>query len=202
MSIHLDMAQLVALRDGDRSEPGMAAAQTHFGVCLECQAELERLHQRTARIRALPTLAPATDEFTVVRMRVQADRRQHMWRRGATVGLVAAAALVLTVIGRDLIAPPRLDAAEQLRSEITQSQQLEKKLHFLSPDARVMDGRTVVVVIQLEDRIAALDAQLAQASRMQEEARLVREITLWRQRVGLMNALVDVHLTNATNVGL
>jgi hypothetical protein len=85
---------------------------------------------------------------------------------------------------------------------MAQSQLLEERLHVLSPDSGVIDGRTAVVVIQIEDRIAALDAQLAQVSRLQHGAAATSELTLWRQRVGLMNALVDVHLTNASNVGL
>ena len=73
MTSHLDMAQLVALRDDDRSEPGMAVALEHFGTCLHCQSELERLHQRTARLRALPSLAPATNEFPAVRARIKSE---------------------------------------------------------------------------------------------------------------------------------
>ncbi|HEY4320583.1 MAG TPA: hypothetical protein VGM77_05325 [Gemmatimonadales bacterium] len=202
MSTHLDMAQLIALRDGDRSEPGMADTQLHFGRCLTCQAELERLHQRTARLRALPRLEPAINRFPAVRELVQVDRRQRHWRGVATIGIAAAALLVFGAIGRDLVKPARLDAADQLQSTIHESQLLEQKLHSLTPDARVIDGRTAVVVIQLEDRIASLDAQLAQTDQATARGRTGTELNLWRQRVGLMHALVDVHMTNATNVGL
>jgi hypothetical protein len=30
----------------------------------------------------------------------------------------------------------------------------------------------------------------------------MQRVELWRERVGLLNALVDVHVTNARNVGL
>jgi hypothetical protein len=202
MTAHVTMEQLLALRDGDRSEPGLAEAQRHFTSCHRCQVELDRLYQRTARLRALPTLSPATDEFPAVRQRMTLDRRQRRWRGVATVGLAAAASLVITVIGRDLLMPTRLDAEQSLRGEISRSQLLEQKLHAFNPDERVMDGRTIAVVIQLENEIASIDARLAETARLENAARVERELKLWRERVGLMNALVDAHLTRASNVGL
>lgn len=205
MTAHLTMDQLVALRDDDRSEPGHADARRHIVACSRCQVELDRLHQRTARLRALPILAPSTDEFPAVRERVTVARRQHRWRRAAQVGLAAAAAFVLALIGNDIVHPRQLgavDAHARLAGEITKSQQLEQKLQALDPDQRVMDGRTVLLVIKLEDQIANLDAQIADTAGMLHADRLEREIKLWQERVGLMNALVDVHMTKASNVGL
>ena len=43
---HLTMTQLLAVRDGDRSEPDLAEAHTHVAACEACQRELDRLHQR------------------------------------------------------------------------------------------------------------------------------------------------------------
>jgi hypothetical protein len=37
---------------------------------------------------------------------------------------------------------------------------------------------------------------------MQQRVRDEALLDLWRQRVGLMDALVNVHLTRATNAGL
>jgi anti-sigma factor RsiW len=201
MTTHLSMAQLIALRDGDRSEPGMAAALEHFATCLHCQSELERLHQRTARLRALPALAPASNEFPAVRQRITAVR-QRRTHAAASIGLAAAATLVLTLIGHDLLHPKRLDAEQMLQNEMIQSQRLEQALHQWNPDQRVIDGHTAIVVIQLENRIAELDAQLSTAARTGNAAPIENEIRLWQQRVGLMNALVEVHLTKASNVGL
>ena len=202
MSAHLTMDALIALRDDDRSEPGTGSAMQHLAACLACQAELHRLHQRTARLRALPLLAPNRNAFQVVQQRIVAERRHRRSRTIGTLGLAAAAALIIAVIGRDLVHPARLDAEQQLQTEITTSQQLEQTLHAWNPDERVMDGRTAMVVIQLEDRIANLDAELASSRKLEGRARVRRELELWHQRVGLMNALVDVHLTKASNVGL
>jgi hypothetical protein len=202
MSAHLSMEQLVALRDDDRSEPGLAEAQRHFSGCTRCQVELDRLHQRTARLRALPILVPAGNEFPAVQQRMSVERRQRHWRAAATAGLAAAAALVLTVIGRDLVHPIRLDAEQQLQTVMSKSAQLERRLRDWDSDQRVIDGQTAIVVIQLEDKIADLDARLQAAAKHVRSAPTAEELKLWQQRVGLMNALVDVHLTNASNVGL
>lgn len=201
MTAHLTMEQLVALRDDDRSEPGLAAGLEHFATCRHCQSELERLHQRTARLRALPALAPATNEFPAVHQRITVAR-QRRTRAAASIGLAAAATLVFTLIGRDLVHPGRLDAEQALQNEMSQSQRLEQELNRWNPDQRVINGHTAIVVIQLENKIAELDAQLSVAAKSGHVAPIENEIKLWQQRVGLMNALVEVHLTKASNVGL
>jgi len=202
ISAHLTMAQLIAVRDGDRSEPALAEAHQHVAACASCSSELDRLHQRTARLRALPVLTPGRNHFPAVRGLVASQRKQSLLRTAAVIGLAAAAMFVVTVIGRDLLDPPRLDAADQIATAMSSSQHLEQKLALIKPDERVIDGRTAQLVIQLEDRIADLDAQLAEVATLQRELRLQREVLLWQQRVGLMNALVDVHVTKASNVGL
>ena len=201
MTGHLTMADLLALRDDDRSEPGLAVSLEHFAGCLHCQSELERLHQRTARLRALPALAPATDEFPAVHRRITVARQRRA-RAAASIGLAAAATVVFTLVGRDLVYPKRLDAEQTLQNEVSRSQQLEQELRRWNPDERVVDGHTAIVAIQLENRIAELDARLAAATDGRDAAPIEREIKLWQQRVGLMNALVEVHLTRASNVGL
>lgn len=75
MTGHLTMEQLVAARDGDRSDPTLAAAHRHLAGCPACQGELDRLHQRTARLRALATMAPGRDHFPAVRSQPSRQRR-------------------------------------------------------------------------------------------------------------------------------
>lgn len=199
---HCTMAELVAVRDGDRSEPGFVAAHAHVDRCQQCRAELDRLHQRTARLRALARLEPDTDQFPVVMARLAADRRHIRHRIAAITGLAAAAALAITVVGADLVAPPSLDASQQLQTAMSRSQLLERTLNDYNPEQRVLDGRTIELIIQLEDRIAAVDARLQDVIHLEASKRLAAEVALWQERVGLMSALVDVHLTKATNVGL
>lgn len=202
MTAHLSMDQLIALRDDDRSEPGMGVALQHFAACGQCQLELERLHQRTARLRALPSLAPSTNEFPAVHARITVARQRRA-RAAASIGLAIAATALFTVITRDILHPRRLDAEQLLQTTMSRSQQLEQELHAWNPDHRVINGRTAIVVIQLENRIADLDARIAATAKVEQPAiRIENEIKLWQERVGLMNALVDVHFTKGANVGL
>src|SRR6266550_3479895 len=54
----------------------------------------------------------------------------------------------------------------------------------------------------LEDRIAVIDGELAQLGPSQAQARPADLVTLWQQRVELMEQLVSVHVTRAAYVGL
>lgn len=199
---HLTMKQLLAVRDNDRSEPELAEAHSHVASCESCRDELDRLHQRTARLRALPTMSPGRDHFPAVRTRWQQERRQRQIRWVSGVFTAAAAALLLSVVGRDLMNPPRLDAEQQLQTAIDASQRLEATLHAWDPARRVVDGRTARLAVVIEDRIAEVDGRLQDAARLEQHERLQRQVELWRERVGLMHALVDVHVTQASNVDL
>lgn len=199
---HLTMEQLLAVRDGDRSDPGSAEAHRHAGECAACRRELDRLHQRTARLRAMPSLTPATDQFPAIRQRLAFERRHTWQRRAGLVGLAAAAVLAITVVGGDLVAPPALDASAQLRSAMDRSTFLEQTLGAWRPDDRVIDGRTIDVVLDLEDRIAEVDARLEQAAHLRRNERLPHQLELWQERVSLMSALVEVHFTKTTNLEL
>lgn len=66
-----------------------------------------------------------------------------------------------------------------------------------------MDLVTAQVAGQLKSRIAAIDERL-QTAALPAGTRPDNDqlIELWRERVGLMDALVDVHLTGASQVGL
>jgi hypothetical protein len=55
---------------------------------------------------------------------------------------------------------------------------------------------------ELEDRIAVVDRELEVAELSEQQARDQELLKLWRERVGLLDALVDVHVTRASNAGL
>ncbi len=198
---HLTMEQLVALRDAG-SEPGSAESQAHVLTCAACAAELDRLHQRVARLRALPTLRPPRDRFAAVADRVRHDRRQRLVRRAGIGALALAASLLLAVVGRDLLAPQTAAASDQLSAVMAESATLEQALRQLRGRQQVTDGYTTRAAASLEDRIAELDHQLESAQLQASPATRNDLLPLWRERVGLMDALVDVHLTRAHNVGL
>jgi hypothetical protein len=184
------------------SEPGSAESQAHVQVCPECAAELDRLHQRVARLRALPTLRPPRDRFAAVAARVRHDRRQLYFRRTGIGALALAASLLLAVVGRDLMAPPAANASDQLTTVMAESATLEQALRQIRSSQQVTDAYTTRAAASLEDRIAELDHELESAQMQTSPATRSELLPLWRERVGLMDALVDVHLTRAHNVGL
>jgi hypothetical protein len=205
---HLTMDQLLALREPG-SEPGAAAAREHVEGCAACAAELDRLHQRVARLRALPTLGPARDLWPAVKSRRRSERRRLVLRRAGLATVALAASLAgIAVVRSDAVRPGAPPAAEQLAdgelAAVKQSSRaLENVLEAYNPQARVVDGHTARIAGVLEDRIAEVDQQL-QAAELERNAAMHRRelLQLWRERVGLLDALVDVHVTRASNVGL
>jgi hypothetical protein len=197
---HLSLDQLLEAREPGL-EPGESAARAHLAACAECQAEAARLDQRTARLRALASLRPARDRWPALEQRLRDDRRGRRRRAATWIALAAAASLGMAVGVRWFHHRPT--PAEQLAIDeaMARSRQLEQLIQSYNPDARVTDGRTVRVAGELEDRIALVDRQLEAAQMLDAGRRDAALLGLWRQRVGLLNALVDVHLTRASAVG-
>jgi hypothetical protein len=197
---HLSMETLLSLREPG-SEPGAAAAREHLDQCPGCRAELDRLHQRVARLKALPTLRPSRDRWPETAARFRAERLRRRNRQIGYVGLAAAASLVLAVIGGDH-PQPAVSASSQIPQVMERSQALESALSEFNPEGRVLDGRTASMAQELEDRIAQLDRRLQATELSRQQARDEDLLKLWRERVGLLDALMDVHVTRASNAGL
>ena len=197
---HLSMETLLNLREPG-TEPGTAAAREHLNECAQCRAELDRLHQRVARLKSLPSLRPGRDRWPETAARVRADRRR---RRGRMVGFasLAAAASVALVVSVGHLSHPAGANPDQLNQAMQRSQALESALSQYNPEGRVLDGRTAGIAQELEDRIARVDRELEVADLSPEQARDEQLLNLWRERVGLLDALVDVHVTRASNAGL
>jgi hypothetical protein len=198
---HLSLDTLVALREAG-AEPGDAAAREHLRECRFCSAELERLHQRVARLKALPALRPARDRWPQVAARVGAERRRRRSRIGGLVGLAVAASVGLVLLVGRTSGQPGSAGIREIQQAMARSQILESALNQYNPDARVLDGRTAGLAQGLEDRIARVDRELEMAELLERQARDQQLLKLWRERVGLLDALVDVHVTRASNVGL
>ena len=203
---HLTIEQLVALREPGL-EPGEQALRAHLEGCELCRGEFERLHQRVARLRALPALRPARDRWPAIQAQLAADRRA--WRRTrarriGVAGLAAAASLFLVVSlgGVRVNGPEPVAAASEITRAMERSRALEEAIEYYNPDARVLDGRTARVAQEIEDQIAVLDQELELLDVTPDRGRETRQLELWRERVGLLDALVDVHVTRASNVGL
>lgn len=197
---HLSMEALLSLREPG-TEPGVATAREHLNECPACQAELHRLHQRVARLKALPALRPSRDRWPETAARFRAERLRRRTRQVGFAGLAAAAsvALAVTVVDRP---QPVESNPNQINQVMERSQALETALSEYNPHARVLDGRTARMAHELEDRIARLDRQLEMTELSPKQARDPELLRLWRERVGLLDALVDVHVTRASNAGL
>ena len=197
---HLSMDSLISLRQPG-SEPGDAAAREHLNQCAHCQAELQRLHQRVARLKALPTLRPSRDRWPETKARFRADRRRRRTRVVGLTGLALAASVALAITVGEL-ARPADPTAEQLTQAMKRSQVLESAISEYNPAGRVLDGRTARIAGELEDRIARVDRELEVTELLRQQATDSNLLRLWRERVGLLDALVDVHVTRASNAGL
>jgi hypothetical protein len=198
---HLSMAELLALRE-PASSPGTEAGREHLAACAECRAELDRLHQRVARLKALTSLRPARDQWPVVRDRLRAERRRRQQRWIGVGGLALAASIALALVVSDLVRPKGLVASTEISEAMARSHDLEQALNSYNPDNRATDGLTARVAGELEDRIGTIDRQLEMAQMLDPQEGQRELLRLWRERVGLLDALVDVHVTRASDVGL
>lgn len=199
---HLTMDELTSLREAG-VEPGTAEARAHLATCERCRGELDRLHQRVARLRALPALRPSRDRWPVVQAQVTHARHARRMRWLGAGSLALAASVALFVVADDLFHPAPVSAEQQIHQAMRESSALEGELHRLHPDERPSDLTTAQVAGELEARIATLDQQLQQLQlQPRAPASDARTLQLWRKRAGLLDALVDVHLTHASNVGL
>jgi hypothetical protein len=197
---HPTLDALVALRESG-TEPGDAAAREHLQICPGCRAELERLHQRVARLKALPALRPARDQWPPVAARIRVERRRRRSRIAGLAGLAIAASVAMAIV---VSSSSRASgsASREIEQAMERSQALESALSRFNPESRVLDGRTAGIAQGLEDRIARVDHELEMADLLERQSREQQLLKLWRERVGLMDALVDVHVTRASDVGL
>ncbi len=191
------ISELLDLRDGE----GSAWTRSHVSECEDCQVELDRLHQRVAALKALPSYSPPRDRWPVVREALVKSRRRAGWQRAGWGAFAAAAAVALIVTARGLIGPGTPPLMAQEVTDLQQeSVQLEDILRQVEGERRVLRGVTVAVIVQLEDRIAIIDAGIATVQR--DEDRVTIELRdLWRERVTLMDQLVVTHVQQASYVG-
>lgn len=199
---HLTLEQLLAVREPGL-EPGVQGWRDHLEACEVCQAELGRLDQRVARLRALPMLKPARNRFLELQARARADRRRRIVLRSAFGALALAASIAIAVVVAPALRSPVAVAAggQELEEARTRSRELEETLTEFNPERRVLDGRTALIAASLEDRLAQIDRRLEVVNLMEPAARGSESLRLWRERVGLLDALVDVHVTRAGYVG-
>ena len=81
-----------------------------------------------------------------------------------------------------------------LQALMVESRQLESDLRSLPNEPRVVRAGTQATIVELEDRIAAIDYQLSEsASQMSPQDQEI----FWRERVRLMKSLVRLRYAQA-----
>lgn len=185
---HGTTGELLALRDGE----GSAWAREHVAACGACAAELRRLEQVRARLRALPAFHPPRERWENILPQVRQERRSRWVRSWA--GIATAAALSgLTFLA---LRPETGDVAAEraaLQRAIAQSTALEQALQAIGPDRQSLNAEAALVAAELQDRLTQVDTRLAAPELTQRR----QALELWQERAGVLSALVDVHSTRA-----
>ena len=179
-------------------------------------AERELLQAKLAR---LPDTPPPHAVWQRISAQARAEGLIRSPRFGASFkwmsGAGLAAAVVLTVLNLDATTPQRtLDAAGEqafptepaytadnravrlrtLNALMVESQQLERDLRALPAEPVVVRAGTAATIAAVEDQIAAIDYRLNYPPR--RLARAEAEL-YWRERVRLMNLLVQLRTAQA-----
>ena len=147
------------------------------------------------RLRALPAFTPPPGGWRQLDARLNARRRRYLVAGGG----FALAASVLVAVGlvslRPESAPPAVTVASgqslpAVAQLITRSQALERELSSVRPQVAVWNSGRDSRAALLEQELRRVDAQLNFADATSAER-------LWSRRVKLMNALVELHETEA-----
>lgn len=136
-----------------------------------------------AALRALPLESPDAGAWSRVASQLPAARRARTTRR-RRLALAAAAAVLLAVLAPRIAREPAPapDAQGDLPALMAESARLERMLAAASDDV-TGNASTMVLSLQIEDRVHALDAALAQPGLADGE-----RLAHWRERVELLHA--------------
>lgn len=196
--MHARLDQLLSLRDG---EPVDSRVASHVADCADCAAALAGASTLRDRLRALP---PAADEpgdgWAAVQSRLAA-RERGLRRRSHLTSLAAAASvatLALLAALRFQETPIRPAAPAQAATTVAElrarSQALEAMLAALPERPAVARGGTAVPIDTLESQVQWLDHQLSTAADAMPAPQAEQ---LWRDRVEVMNSLVQLRYVEA-----
>jgi len=153
------------------------------------------MNEWSTRLAALPDFAPPAQGWQAVlaarrRREAQASARWPLALAAATLAAAVGLGAWLQSAQRELAAAAgpvmALPVSEAIRAE---NERLEWLLATL-PEPRAMRGSTAFTLAEIEDRLAFVDDRLSRV--MLEPNAPERSERLWRERVGLMNSLVQV----------
>ena len=194
--MHADFDELNAVAAGGRP-PG-----AHLAACPECLAELARVRAVRAALAGLPAPVAPAGAWAGALARAAARRQASPARPVTPTGLAMAASLVAMLAAAILLAQapadPRLPEqpvplAEPIDGLLAENTRLEAMLAGM-PQSRTARVGTAYTVAAIEDRLALLDDRITVVS-LEPHAPEAEE-ALWRERVNLMNSLVQVQYAN------
>jgi hypothetical protein len=179
---------------------------------------MDERHVLRDSLAALPGTMPPRAVWRRIKEQAEAEglifnprsRRPSTWYMGG--GLAAAAMLVIVILpgrfeatdsateGTDFPVVPQMQAStptievNTLQALMVESRQLESDLRSLPNEPRVVRAGTQATIVELKDRIAAIDYQLSEsASQMSPQDQEI----FWRERVRLMKSLVRLRYAQA-----
>jgi hypothetical protein len=204
--MHARIDQLLNLRD---EAPVAADIRAHVRDCAECAGQLAASRQIRDRLRALPVApAPDAEAWTQVEARV-ADVHRRRRRVARLVPLAAAASVVALAVFSGMrwmearegaaetsvaVAAAGVSRAGELAELQARSQALEEVLAALPARPAVERAATSVPIDSLEAQVQWLDHQLTLAD---ADGGAPQEQQLWRDRVEVMNSLVQLRYVEA-----
>jgi anti-sigma factor RsiW len=196
--MHARPDELLSLRDGEPVEARVAA---HVAACTECNASLASAVALRERLRGLPVVpADAGTAWASVQDRLGRRDRRRRWR--ATSAPVAAAASVaalglfatLRVLEPSASADRHLQEPAAVADLRARSQALEAVLAALPERPAVVRADTSLPIDSLESQVQWLDHQLSFAG---SQLPAPQAEALWRNRVEVMNSLVQLRYVEA-----
>jgi hypothetical protein len=202
--MHARLVDLLSLRDGERVDP---AIQAHVARCAECSAALAATSDLADRLRTLPQ-APAAGPgaWSLLERRI-ASRDGRLRRRDrlapwAAAASVAALALFASLRTSERPPSPEIDpsrvATEPAGDAVTalqaRSQVLEAVLAALPARPAVERAGTSLPIETLEAQVQWLDHQITATGATYAPS---DEERLWRDRVEILNSLVQLRYVEA-----
>lgn len=194
--MHPTLDELLAVRDGE----GDATVAAHVAACPSCSVHLARLAALPNALAGLPPVQAERDLWPALREKLERDRFAKRWTRfgWAAAGFALVVTLATAVRG-GIEAWHEAKIAHETGVLVAESQQLEGQLRALERGS-VLRGRRASTVLEIEDRIATVDAHLAGISGKTKPT--PEAVDLWRERVMLLGALVDARSARAAYIGL
>ena len=191
--MHPSFHELSEIAAGRRDGDGDA----HVRSCPDCRDSLESLRRIRAGLAALPAFAPPQLAWPAIRARAAASGvapHRTMLAAAASVLVAVAAAWLLAGRPAPVTAPVLATGGAPVNALVAENARLEALLSQL-PESRTTRLGTAYTVAAIEDRLALVDDRLTTVT-FEPYAPEVAE-DLWRERVTLMNSLVQVQYARA-----